>query len=399
MRTISRRTKRVKNALLTFCGTVASALLLRIGAQTVLFAGLSSETNYDSFIVLHRKCETLLYYLHTHGSSDVLVASGRTDVLPACVIIANGAAELFTFRNTINSTGGYISRGVELGRAAFNYCSNFRAFLSDVAIHLSKGVSRVGVVVCGDLYDLPPRAMHFFGRIGAVPLVHALRVQDGRCPKDVIPIPDPHFIQTRGFEKQIAELNQLVPFESKIKNVFWRGSTTGFHEGGCGSLERVMLAKAVRESKIYDVALTNLVQLCDNVDDREKLRDLLTSQVPERQWVERLGVLDIDGNVGAWGLFWRLGSGSVVFRVIGENIYCSMLSEHLTPWVHFVPVYVDFTSANVSTYLDKLAWDVMSNSTLVGELSQAASALAASHSYEREVVRTAAELQSMFEQG
>jgi hypothetical protein len=66
-----------------------------------------------------------------------------------------------------------------------------------------------------------------------------------------------------------------------------------------------------------DVALWAPVQNCDNEPALAVLQrhSLLHSHVQAPDWAAHRGVLEVDGNANAWGVIWRLASGSVVFKV------------------------------------------------------------------------------------
>ena len=62
----------------------------------------------------------------------------------------------------------------------------------------------------------------------------------------------------------------------------------------------------------------------------------MSPRAAEAAWADSSGILDVDGNVNAWGLYWRLASGSTIFKVESEHI--SAYTEHAVPFVHYVPI-------------------------------------------------------------
>ena len=62
----------------------------------------------------------------------------------------------------------------------------------------------------------------------------------------------------------------------------------------------------------------------------------MTPLKAEVEWANSSGILDVDGNVNAWGLYWRLASGSTIFKV--ESEYISSYTEHALPFVHYIPI-------------------------------------------------------------
>lgn len=73
------------------------------------------------------------------------------------------------------------------------------------------------------------------------------------------------------------------------------------------------------DAKLIDAKLSNLNQLCKGKE--MEFQSLLGKETPEIRWSNYRGVIEIDGNVDAWGNRWRMISGSVVFRV--ESPYIS----------------------------------------------------------------------------
>ena len=69
----------------------------------------------------------------------------------------------------------------------------------------------------------------------------------------------------------------------------------------------------------------------------------------ETEWVKHRGILDIDGNVNAWGLFWRLASGSVLFKV--ESEFTNLYAQHMVPWYHYIPIARDLSDLKAVTKL------------------------------------------------
>jgi len=217
------------------------------------------------------------------------------------------------------------------------------------------------------------------------------KMQDGSCPKRVVWIPDPHFIEESGFTENIAAIrlsNVHYPKESKI---FWRGSTTG--KGlECHKLFRFRFAEAARSIAHMDVKLHQNVQVCQ--DWRQTLIDqrILGEPVSESDWSKNWGVIDITGNVHAWGLFWRLASGCVVFRVQDPaDSYCHILEHRLKPWVHYVPVVPeDFQR------LGELTLRVLENTTFMTNVIDAAYNLTLEVTLDSEARFAAASIEAMW---
>lgn len=73
------------------------------------------------------------------------------------------------------------------------------------------------------------------------------------------------------------------------------------------------------------------------------------AEVAEEKWGHYRGVFDIDGNVDAWGLRWRLESGSVVFSV--ESVYKNYFSDMLADGFHYITIARDFSELLEKTSL------------------------------------------------
>jgi len=158
-------------------------------------------------------------------------------------------------------------------------------------------------------------------------------------------VPNFHFIQTRGFRDVLINIQSTrVPFELRKAKVFWAGSTTGEPCVGkhkncrnvCEELDRVKLVRSAAHAPWLNVSLTSALQLCSGEQELLKNISLLSQRISEEEWTKYRGSLDIDGNVDAWGLYWRLKSGSVVFRVSSQ--YTNFMSARLVSGVHFVEI-------------------------------------------------------------
>lgn len=216
-------------------------------------------------------------------------------------------------------------------------------------------------------------------------LSHANRRYDGtNCSKmnPVIFQPDYYFIQWEGFKDLIRKLHHVnIPFHSKIKKIIWRGSTTGKTVEGCESLDRVKICKAARNISWLDFGVSRNLPIC-----RGKYP--ITNSIPETDWIKYRGILDIDGNVNAWGLFWRLFSGSVIFKV--DSPFTNAYISKMKPWVHFIPLSRDFSElADVTKIVTS---DEPEDILLMQNITWNARALAEPFTYFSEVERVANEL-------
>ena len=216
-------------------------------------------------------------------------------------------------------------------------------------------------------------------------LSHANRKYDDTNCSQMNPVifqPDYYFIRWEGFKDLIAKLEQMnIPFYRKAKQIIWRGSTTGKGVEQCEELPRVKIIKAAQNISWLDFGISRNMPICRG-------KQPLRNSVPETDWIKYRGILDIDGNVNAWGLFWRLFSGSVIFKV--ESPYTNAYISKMRPWIHFIPVSLNFSElANITRIVMS---DASGDVQLLQNITSNARALAEQFTYHSEVARVANEL-------
>lgn len=221
-------------------------------------------------------------------------------------------------------------------------------------------------------------------RAGFPFLSHSNRRYDGtNCSlfDPVIFQPDYYFIQLEGFKAIISELKLMnISFEEKHKKIVWRGSTTGKADKGCENLNRVKICEAARNISWLDFGISRNLPACRGRP--------LTNSIPETEWIRYRGILDIDGFSNAWGLFWRLSSGSVVFKV--DSPYTNAYISKMRPWVHYIPISLDFNElANVTKIILS---DDPTDVQLLKDIATNARVLVEPFTYLSEVDRVAREL-------
>ena len=87
------------------------------------------------------------------------------------------------------------------------------------------------------------------------------------------------------------------------------------------------------------VHISGAIQCCLGREEDLLARKLFGLRVEEQDWATSRGVIDIDGNVDAWGQRWRFESGSVVFMV--DSSYVNMYSGHIFDGIHYIRVSAD----------------------------------------------------------
>lgn len=163
-----------------------------------------------------------------------------------------------------------------------------------------------------------------------------------KCGMDdyVVYVPDPRFIRSRGFKDILSNLATRPPWPSRNKIVYWRGSTTGESVSGCLGLPRVKMCQQAVNISWMDLKISKAVHKCQGKS--QLLSGVMSNASLELAWTDFAGIMDIDGFVNAWGLYWRLASGSTVFRVHTGN-FCNMYIKLLQPYVHYIPIKSDLS--------------------------------------------------------
>ena len=163
-------------------------------------------------------------------------------------------------------------------------------------------------------------------------------------------VPNFHFIETAGFKQIVSRVRAArSKLTSRDRCVFWRGSTTGLPcaygiwsncTDRCAELPRVKAVQASLNSSWLDFRLTSLTQVCASA---YWLRDqnLMSSPVPEESWMRCQGLLEMEGNVDAWGAHWRQMSDSVIFMV--KPNFVTLHSARLQAGVHYIEISRDLS--------------------------------------------------------
>eukprot|EP01039_Chlorochromonas_danica_P003536 gene3536-3873_t len=268
-------------------------------------------------------------------------------------------------------------------------------FLRDVSHHpnFTAHGGVVYVAVGGDHRQLPKEVRKHMVSIGQPWLAHSfLKESESSPPTDVILIPDPAFLRTRGFQSQIHDMETMSrPFAQREKKCFWRGSLVGTDDGEV-LRERYGMCQLAKNFSWVDAAGTfgkTTHTLSD--DTREKDNLLPSNDVREVNWTDYRCLLDVDGSANAWGLYWRLASGSVVMKV--QSNWTNAYIEAMEPWKHYIPIDPSFSSFERVTSL--IARDDVAD--VLHAITERAKALTKQFSYENEVDRIATELSSFYE--
>jgi len=291
-----------------------------------------------------------------------------------------------------------------------HYLNASRTFLRDLCgfgMYLSS-LQRSGeaIMIIGDDSTLPSAILESLLEARTPLLSHALNGSE-RADMAVL-VPDFHFIDSKGFHELDKTFQESsVPFSERSPEVFWRGSTTGVPcayrwesiedkgvledcDRGCFGLQRVQTALRAKRSPWLNVSLVNAVQDCNTFDGRQFLKHLGLSStgIEASRWHLHRGILELDGNVNAWGNRWRMASGSVVFRV--ESSYVNSYIRCQRPWEHYIPIHSNLSNLEEATSIVR-STDAQTLSTLE-QIARRSRALARGFTYESELKRVAVTL-------
>ena len=404
----SSRTER-RRKLRALALVVFSALTARLLLETVPTHAVAAHTFRSlqvvagaliaSIDVLTRRrcvscCEEVVALLRQHAVEEKNIA---------CFILRTALPER-KFRYADHASSDVVYTLVNRGYRPLNfgYLRGAREFLNAVAIERSRASpaarpSRLKLVwVLEDDASLPREVVHELAALGVSVLAHS--VPNSRKNDGYVFAPNFHFIKRRGFRALIRDMREnITPFAERENVVFWRGSTTGgercpsdlhcaLERDDCERLPRVRAVRAaISDVPWLDFAVTRKVQACAAVGDSTNARTARAlrqdSHAPEREWAVRKGVLEIDGNVDAWGNRWRMESGSVVFLV--KSQYTHYYSDALEDGVHYVGI-----SADLSDLVERTRVVADDDPDVVERLAQIAanaSALMQLYTYERAV--------------
>lgn len=198
-------------------------------------------------------------------------------------------------------------------------------------------------------------------------------------------IPDDSFIRTEGYQDIRRYFKEtFIPWKKRKPIFFWRGSTTGISPTGlCRDLQRVRLCEIIshqHNKNIFDIGFSGIVQI--NKDDARQLekQGYLKPFMPITNINTYKFHIDIDGNSNAWsGLFQKLLSGGLVFKVESEFGFRQWYYDRLIPWQHYIPIKKD-----LSDFLEKVDW-AFSNDRQSQEIALAGSKFAFDMTYEAEL--------------
>ena len=171
-------------------------------------------------------------------------------------------------------------------------------------------------------------------------------------------IPDCYFLSNNGYAALRAHYAARTDWDGRATDVFWRGSTTGVGAVQWTDLQRAKLcqiASDAPECLSFDVGFTHVVQQRSKIEEQE-IRDagFLKPWVDADQYANFKYHVDIDGNSDSWGgLFLKLLSGGLIFKVDSPLGYVQWYYPRLKPWLHYIPIDI-----NLSNLTEMVLWAI-----------------------------------------
>lgn len=201
----------------------------------------------------------------------------------------------------------------------------------------------------------------------------------------MVPIPDPYFFRTTGFQsfRELADA-EAPAWSDRSGEIVWRGTSAGHGTfdpvlgGQCAAraAQRLELILAAQRVPGVDAALSRY----GNREFRAELLEaggFLKPLVPEESWAHRKFAIDVDGWTNTWSnLFVRMLLGCCVLKLDSKFGFRQWYYDRLIPWEHYVPVRAD-----ASDLAEKVEW-VRSNDTRAAEIAANGQRLARSMTFE-----------------
>lgn len=267
---------------------------------------------------------------------------------------------------------------------------NDRRFLyQQVLQHPQLNCSGMFVAFYDDISSLPLDIRKNLWRIKAPLLSHSLITESIGNSKYVIFEPEYKFVRHRGFQDVITRVRarNQYPYASKIPKVVWRGSSYGAVWAAVVN-ERFNASLVARDIPWCDVGISQSVSR-----EQDRYYDAVhvsKGYIPEESWNTYRGMLDIVGTTNAGGLYWRMASGTVVFKI--ESSWTCSIIEKMVPWEHYIPIKQDLSDmANITQIV---TMDVFT--PLLQNIADNAYRLAQEFTFDKEVERVAQGLQALW---
>jgi len=293
--------------------------------------------------------------------------------------------------------------GNQVDKTRANRARHFERFLKDSAPR--NGTKGSALIELHDGSTSPPQMGRYFTFLRTPILSSSAHVDQ----KHITLIPDADYVGSQGYASlntQIDSISRKSPWHKKKHTVVFRGSTTGFVPSNPDLHElrrntRIALALMSKEhnenrtsNSRWDAAISKV-----NFPGEEVRKAALNLGVtkPELNFEQQIagrGIFDVDGNTNSWSAcWWKLRSNSVSLKVLSP--LRQWYYHKLTPWEHYIPVSSDLSDVN-----ERVAYVLNgSNDLALKKISHAATRLIRNLSYENEVEKVRAQLESCFAHG
>lgn len=158
-------------------------------------------------------------------------------------------------------------------------------------------------------------------------------------------IPDCDFLASRGYAEARKHFDRhSQPWDRRSAMVFWRGSAVGQRDHPLLEMPRAQLCRIAlaAEAGSFDVGLVETFGLSSSDTEQLLAAGLMKNLVPWKQLNRFRFHIDIDGHANSYaGLFRKLLSGGLVFKVSSAESYRQWYYDRLKPWENYVPVRSD----------------------------------------------------------
>ena len=199
-------------------------------------------------------------------------------------------------------------------------------------------------------------------------------------------IPDAPFIAHDAYRNTALYFDSHpIAWEKRLRMAFWRGSLTGRMIGkDWRTIHRVKLCEITSREPphLFDVGISGFGQFRDDEQIKAEVEaaGILRDFVPITQAHRWRYQIDIDGYSNAWhGLFQKLLTGSVVFKVESRYGFRQWYYDRLRPWENYVPV-----ASEMADLVHKLRW-IIGHDDAARRIGETGRALAMSMTTESEL--------------
>ena len=288
-------------------------------------------------------CSDQTWYEICNNARDIILSPEfPSQPLTCCCLSNQTQSALFHYPSIVPNGNPKIER--------YHYDQQY--FLQTVAKH--GNFLRIGMAIAcwGDTCNLSKDKRKVLVEKKIAILLHTFEKTENDTlsllfPSNFIFIPDHLFIRSNGYKELINSTNALPKsIAEREPIIFWRGSSTG-RIFSMVENDRYKMCLLAKNYSWVDAGITQAYSQYSQKIYADN--GVYRSYKNEYEWIKYRGIIDIDGSVNAWGLNWRLASGSVVFKV--ESNWTNALIEKMIPWKHYISLKEDFSDFKAFTSL------------------------------------------------